>query len=468
MNDFSIWSLMIDISVISGLLLVGIILRAKVKWVQTLFLPASMIAGFIGLALGPSGVNILPFSNQLSSYPGLLITVIFASIPIGAAKVHLKGIIHRVREMWSYSMLLTVFMWGGGAIFGLTFINQIFTDLPSGFGLILGAGFLGGHGTAAAIGEGFSKYGWDEATSLGMTSATVGILVAILGGLFLIKRNTELGQTHFISNFKDLPVELKTGLMPPEKRISMGIETVSPGSIDPLVLHLSIISFVVGISYWLTNTLTPILYSISIPLFSIAFIVALFFQISIRKLKADSYVNQRVMDRISGSATDYLVAIGIASINMTVVFDYAIPLIILFIFGTIWAYLIFRFIGPKIFKDFWFEKSIFGWGWSTGTVAMGIALLRIVDPELKSKTIDDYALAYIGMVPIEIMIITFAPILVSIGHPWIMPVALILLGVIIIVVHKSFGLWGPRGISNPSDYQSKNNQVYEELRCKDV
>lgn len=445
MNDFSIWSLMIDVSIISGLLLVGVILRAKVKWVQTLFLPASMIAGFIGLALGPSGLNFLPFSNQLSAYPGLLIAVIFASIPIGAAKVHLKVIIHRVREMWSYSMLLTLLMWGGGALFGLLVINQIFRDLPSGFGLILGAGFLGGHGTAAAIGEGFSKYGWEEATTLGMTSATVGILVAILGGLFLIKRNTELGQTQFISNFKDLPVELKSGLMHPEKRISMGTETVSPSSIDPLVLHLSIISFVVGISYWLTNTLAVLLPSISIPLFSVAFVVALFFQFSIRTAKADSYVDQRIMERISGSATDYLVAIGIASINITVVFDYAVPLIMLFIFGTIWAYLIFRFIGPKIFKDFWFEKSIFGWGWSTGTVAMGLALLRIVDPELKSKTMDDYALAYIGMVPVEIVIITFSPILVSLGLPWIMPIALVLLGAIIIIVHKRVGLWGPRG-----------------------
>ncbi len=442
MNNFSIWSLMVDISIISGLLLAGTILRAKIKWIQSLFLPASMLAGFIGLALGPSGADILPFSDQLSSYPGLLIAVIFASIPIGAAKANLRDIIHRVREMWSYSMLLTVLMWGGGALFGLIAINQVFKDLPSGFGLMLGAGFLGGHGTAAALGEGFSKYGWDEAMTLGMTSATVGILVAVLGGLFLVKSNTEKGHTQFISNYKDLPAELRSGLMQPDKRVAMGKETVSPSSIDPLVMHLSIIAFVVGVSYWVTGLLESILPGISVPLFSVGFIVALLFQNSIRKIKADSYVDQRIMERIGGSATDYLVAIGIASINITVVMDYAVPLILLFIFGIIWAYLIFRFIGPNIFKNFWFEKSLFGWGWSTGTVAMGLALLRIVDPELKSKTMDDYALAYIGMVPVEIAIITFSPILVSNGSPWIMPIALLLVGALIIAVHKYFGLWG--------------------------
>ncbi|MGY3717958.1 sodium/glutamate symporter [Sutcliffiella cohnii] len=442
MNNFSIWSLMIDISVVSGLLLLGTILRAKITWIQSLFLPASIIAGFIGLILGPSGVNILPFSDQFASYPGLLIAVIFAAIPIGAAKIKIGEIIGRVREMWSYSMLLTLLMWGGGALFGLLVIGQIFTDLPSGFGLILGAGFLGGHGTAAAIGEAFNLHGWEEAMSLGMTAATIGILVAVLGGILLVKRGTEKGHTQFISSFKDLPSEMRSGLIQSDERSSMGSETVSSSSIDPLVLHLSIIAFVVGVAYWVTQLLGSLLPGIAVPLLSIAFVVALIFQFLIRKVKADSYIDQRIMTRIGGSATDYLVAIGIASINVTVVMDYATPLIILFVFGIIWAYLIFRFIGPNIFKDFWFEKSLFGWGWSTGTVAMGLSLLRIVDPELKSKTSDDYALSYIGMVPVEIMIITFAPLLVSIGLPWVMPVTLLVVGAAIIAAYKYFGLWG--------------------------
>lgn len=444
MEEFTIWSLMIDMSIISGLLVLGTFLRAKVKWIQSLFLPASMIAGFIGLGLGPSGLNLLPFSSQFASYPALLIAIIFAAIPIGAAKVQIKEVIHRVREMWSYSMLLTVLMWGGGALFGLIVISQIFKDIPSGFGLILGAGFVGGHGTAAAIGEAFGKYGWEEAMTLGMTSATIGILVAVLGGILIIKQNTEKGNTQFITSFKNLPDELRTGLISAGNRKEMGKETLSSNSIDPLVFHLSLIALIVGVSYWITNFLESLFPAIALPLLSIAFVVALLFQKLMRTIKADAYINQRVIDRIGGSATDYLVAIGIASINVTVVMDYATPLIILFVFGTIWAYLIFRVIGPNIFRDFWFEKSLFGWGWSTGTVAMGLALLRIVDPELKSKTMDDYALAYIGMVPVEVTIITFSPLLVTIGYPWVIPISLLFIGIIIIFIHKHFKLWGIR------------------------
>src|SRR5699024_10913967 len=168
------------------------------------------------------------------------------------------------------------------------------------------------------------------------------------------------------------------------------------------------------------------------------------FQKLMRTIKADAYINQRVIDRIGGSATDYLVAIGIASINIAVVMDYATPLIILFVFGTVWAYLIFRVIGHNIFRDLWFEKSLFRWGWSTGTVAMALVLLRIVDPELKSKTMDDYALAYIGMVTVEVTIITFSPLLVTIGYPWVIPICLLFIGIIIIFIHKHFKIWGIR------------------------
>ena len=39
-------------------------------------------------------------------------------------------------------------------------------------------------------------------------------------------------------------------------------------------------------------------------------------------------------------------------------------------------------------------------------------LLRIVDPKSESKTLDDYSLAYIPIAPVEIMLVTFAPMLV--------------------------------------------------------
>ena len=40
---------MISFGILAGLLMVGVMVRRKVKWVQRLFLPASVVGGLIGL-----------------------------------------------------------------------------------------------------------------------------------------------------------------------------------------------------------------------------------------------------------------------------------------------------------------------------------------------------------------------------------------------------------------------------------
>ncbi|WP_170974098.1 hypothetical protein [Peribacillus simplex] len=50
---------------------------------------------------------------------------------------------------------------------------------------------------------------------------------------------------------------------------------------------------------------------------------------------------------------------------------------------------------------------------------MGIVFLRIVDPEGKSKTPDDYALADVGVGMVDIVIVSLAPVLMMTGQHWL-------------------------------------------------
>ncbi|MBO0602859.1 sodium:glutamate symporter [Sporosarcina sp. E16_3] len=409
--DFSPWVLFTDIGLISLLLLVGTIIRAKVKFVQQMFLPASIIAGLLALLFGPNGLGLLPFSDQIKVYPAILIAVIFGTLPLLSPRIDWNAIKTRVGSMWSYSQIAMVLMWGGGLLFALLLINP-FWDVHDGFGLLLAAGFVGGHGTAAAIGATFEQNGWEEATSLAMTSATVGIMSAILIGIVFIKWGSSKGHTKFLASFKDLPDELRTGLIPPESRTKSETDTVSSISIDPYVFHLSIITIIAMGGYYLSQLGAMLLPSVVIPAFSLAFLVGLFVKKILNSTNTDKYVSKDVVSRISGSATDILVAFGIGSISIAVVLDYAVPLLLLFVFGLVYAFLFFAVFSKKFFPEYWFEKGIFTWGWTTGTVAMGMALLRIVDPKSESKTLDDYSLAYIPIAPVEIMLVTFAPMLV--------------------------------------------------------
>jgi ESS family glutamate:Na+ symporter len=91
-------------------------------------------------------------------------------------------------------------------------------------------------------------------------------------------------------------------------------------------------------------------------------------------------------------------------------------------------------MGPRFFETYWFEKSLFTWGWITGVTALGITLLRIVDSENGSRALNDFALAYLFVVPFEISLVAFAPQIILSGHGWTLAGITILLAVLITVM----------------------------------
>lgn len=56
------FDLLIDFAIMSLLLVVAQFLRAHIKPIQKLLLPSSVVAGLIGLVLGPQCLNLLPLS----------------------------------------------------------------------------------------------------------------------------------------------------------------------------------------------------------------------------------------------------------------------------------------------------------------------------------------------------------------------------------------------------------------------
>lgn len=431
--EFSVWDILVDLGIISTLLLIGAFLRAKVGIFQRSFMPASIIAGILGLILGKSGFDILPFSDFIGSYPSILIAVVFAALPLSTPKFKWSDMFDKVGRLWSYSQIIMLFMWGGGLLFALILLVPLF-DVHNGFGLLLAAGFVGGHGTAAALGGAFQSQGWEEATSLAMTSATIGAIIAIGVGLLLIKSNANKGNTNYISSFDKLPDELKSGLLPKNKRDSLGGNTVSSILIDPFAFHLILVLFATMIGYYLSQFGESLYANLSIPAFSLAFLVGLILKNLMQLVKADEYIDNRIMNSIGGTATDLLVAFGIASINLTVIVENMIPFSILIAFGIIISYFFYRILSKNYFQENWFEKGIFTFGWITGAVATAIALLRIVDPKFKSNTLDEFGLAYIPIAPVEIAIITFSPLFILNGQHWLLTVITIGLGFVILLV----------------------------------
>lgn len=427
---FTPWTLLVDVGILSILLLVGKILRAKVRWIQRLFIPPSLLAGFTGLILGPEVLGWLPLSGNLGTYAGILIALVFATLPLTSEKKAGGG--EAIGRMWAYSQAGMLLQWGLGAAVGL-FILRAFWPVDNAFGLAMPAGFCGGHGTAAAIGEAFSKYGIEEMQSLAMTAATVGIVASVVIGMWLISWGAEHGHTRYLSKFSDLPEELRTGILPKERRSSMGMASFSAISLDSMTFNFGIIAVIALLGYGLSKAVSAVWPVLMLPVFSCAFIAGILVRGILRKVRADEYLSKPIMGHLSGAFTDYLVAFGVASIKLQVVARFIVPLLILLTVGLICTMLYVFFIGRRIHTSAWFEKSVFTWGWFTGTMAMGIALLRITDPEGESRCLDDYAMAYLYIAPVEIALVTLSPVLFVNGQGGWFTLACVLSGAAILL-----------------------------------
>lgn len=407
MNTFTPWTLFVDIGIISSLLLIGKLMRVKIKWVQQLFIPPSLLAGFIGLALGPHGLDVLPLSSQTGTYAGILIAFIFGALPLTSQKT--KGDNKEIGAMWVYSQAGMLLQWAFGALLGLLVLNQIW-PLSPGFGITMPSGYCGGHGTAAAIGQAFSNLGQDEILTLAMTAATFGIVGSVILGLIFVKWGARKKHTTYLADYNDLPQELRTGLLPKEKRESMGESTCSSISIDSLTFNLAIICLIALGGYGISKLAAHFMPGFELPVFSCAFVVGILAKKLLDRTRASESICPQTVGHISGAMTDFLVAFGISSIKLSVVVEYIVPLAILLLSGLAFTLIYVFVMARKLMKECWFEKALFTWGWFTGTMAMGIALLRVVDPKMKSRCLDSYALAYLFIAPVEIALITFAPV----------------------------------------------------------
>ncbi|HXW60206.1 MAG TPA: sodium:glutamate symporter, partial [Myxococcota bacterium] len=255
---------------------------------------------------------------------------------------------------------------------------------------------------------------FEGALSLAYTSATVGILVGVLGGMILINVGIRLGWTRMIHSLRQMPRSMRTGFVPEDEQQCAGRETTSPLAIDPLTWHMAIVVATALLAYEVAHILYQIL-NISVPVFCIALLLGALVQKIFNIIRIGSYVDRHLIHRIGAMMTDYLVAFGIASISIHVVLSFALPLIIMFAFGTLLSLSFVWFLGRRMCRNFWFERSMILFGWNTGTVAISMILVRVLDPDMKTGVIEDFGISYFGVAFVEIAIISIVPHLVAQG-----------------------------------------------------
>lgn len=386
---------------LSIFLLLGFFLRAKIKIFGQIFLPASVIGGFILLIFGPNGFNFLKIPSEwMEIYrliPGILLVPVVASVPLG---LNLNLGLKSSKNVLPFaSIMMAVAMMQFAIGFSTQFIFSGY-DFYQTFGWELGIGFVGGHGTAGLLGSMLKQANlpyWELAQGVGITMATFGLVGGILLGMILINIASRKKYTQILNQPADIPNDIKIGYTKNIKaQPSFGRQTTLSASLDALAFHLAIILGVCAGAYFILNFIKehsiPILNQISIWAYAIVIMFLVWgFMV---KFKLDFLVDDKIKSRIAGTLTEFAVIAAIASLPIKTVITYLNPIIFMVIVGFIATIIVLVFMCKYLLSEYWFEHMIAAFGSCTGVFLTGILLLRICDPDFKSSAIANYSLSY--------------------------------------------------------------------------
>jgi len=426
-----------DIALVSALLVFAQLLRAAIPLLSRYLIPSSMIAGLLALSLGPSGFDLLPFSRDaagaplLLGYPGVLITLLFATLLLGHRPRAARGtVLRHSSTSFLYNLASEVMQYGVVICIGVALLAIVFVDLRPEFIVMLPAGFAGGHGTAALYAEALP--GWEAARSVGFTFATVGICCAVFGGLALINLARRRGWIAAGASGSAAAQEHQgQSFTPASQQHSLGRATVNGMALESLAWHVALVLGIYGAAMALLPNLREWLpANFVLPAFGIAMLLGwlvqgVFDRLRLRGQCVGEHIDAQLIGRIGGLCTDYLVAFGIASINVQIVLEYALPLAVFSLLGLAICVGWLLLVAPRVFGAHWFEPAIFTYGWNTGTIAFGVALLRVADPRGETRVLADYGMAFIAIGPLDALLYTF--VLAALAAGYLLQAGLILL-----------------------------------------
>lgn len=393
-------ALLLYLSVVGLLLFIATLIRLKISLLRKLFIPASLLAGIIGLLLGPYCLKIIPpdMMKSLGALPAQMITVVFACMLLGIKKdensnsAMTHDTIAGLGWLWSCSFLQVAIP----SLLCAFLFTPVFGVNPM-FGSTFEVGFAGGHGTAGGMVEVYNALGWPDGGDVGKTTATIGLIVGIIGGMIVINYGVRKKYTKVLT--EPANYGLVQEIFNEKNRLPAAYATVSSDVIEPFALHLGVIGISILIGWEFVFTFKTV-FHYALPLFPFAMIGGWLINKLIQATEYAQLLDRNIFQRIQGMALEILVVGAMASISIPVVLAYWAPLLIGSIVLTVlmvWFYML--WLSPRVFTDNWFEHGIIRFGAFCGVAAVGYMLLRTCDPKMKTDAGTVYALGCPFMSP---------------------------------------------------------------------
>jgi len=400
--DFS-WKVIIDAGLISAALLMATLIRSKVRFFQKYLIPNALTAGFILLPVYNFVLPAVGYKmNGLGDLVYHLLNISFIAMSLRSSPPKVKG--HKGGGV--VGMTSGILMgYSSQALLGLAMTLLFLPGLHPAFGLHLPLGFALGPGQAYAIGKGWEAMGFEGGASVGLTFAALGYLWACFGGVVLINTGIRRGwvSAEMLSFMKDK--DLLTGMVGKHEQKPVGARlSTDSEAIDSFSFHIAAVCVVYFLSFLLLKGLTILLgfagktgAELAANFWGINFIFSAICAIVVRKivdlLKIGHVLDDDTLTRVSGFSVDFMVAGALAAISLVFVGKYWLPILVMSTLCGLMVSITVPWMSSRMFHDFRFERMLMLYGVSTGTLSTGLALLRVMDPEFKTKVSSDYMLS---------------------------------------------------------------------------
>jgi ESS family glutamate:Na+ symporter len=290
-----------------------------------------------------------------------------------------------------------------GLVLSIGMVYTIFPDFFAAAGLILPMGFGQGTGQALNFGKIYESMGFTNGASFGLSVAAIGFLVGCLVGVLYLNILKKRGKLKVQEERKEIANDLNSDIYAPD-------EAPLTESVDKLTMQLGfvfgvyIVTYLVilGLSFLAENylgnfgvsTLKPLFWGFNFLFGSVFAIVAKKIVSKLRKAKImnHAYINDYMMNRLSGVFFDIMIVAGIAAINWQELKGYLWPLLIICTLGGIATFLYLKYVCKKIYPEYEHEAFFSMFGMLTGTASTGMILLREIDPNYETPAADNLVL----------------------------------------------------------------------------
>lgn len=381
------------------ILLVARMVKRGSRPLKRFFIPSSLVAGFGALLLGPQLVGWVPsdFYTEWSTYPKLLINIVFAGLFLGHTLPTMGEIWRKSAPMIAFGNTLA---WGQYVIgIGLTLLvlGPVF-GAPPMTGALIEIGFEGGHGTASGLAPTFESLGWPEATDIALGLATISIVTAIFSNILIINiHNRRRG-----SLIDDAAMHAQE-----QRMIRSGYSlTKFVGKLETspreIIFTVLLFAAAIGLGWlmqaalvraeeWALGGFTHLRFFKHIPIFPLAMIGGLIVQWVLSRLGRAHLVKRNTVKVFSAIALDFLIASAIATLSLSAIRDNFAIFIILSLAGIAWILAAFFYFAPRYFRRYWFENGITNTGQSMGMTATGLLMNRLADPSNRTHARESFA-----------------------------------------------------------------------------